>query len=80
MVDVDHPKHYNIHPSGVECIEIVEYMNFNTGSAMKYIWRAGIKSDYVEDLEKAIWCLRREISRFKKHQNKPLTNDDNEGT
>lgn len=30
---VNHPKHYNAHPSGVECIDIVEHMNFNRGNA-----------------------------------------------
>lgn len=42
---VNHPKHYNDHPSGVECIDIVEHYNFNLGNAIKYIWRAGLKSD-----------------------------------
>ena len=26
---VNHPKHYNAHPSGVECITVVEHMGFN---------------------------------------------------
>jgi len=38
---VNHPDHYNKHPSGVECIDIVEHMSFNLGNAVKYIWRAG---------------------------------------
>ena len=29
MDSVNHPKHYTSHPSGVECIEITEHMNFN---------------------------------------------------
>ena len=60
---VDHPQHYNKHPSGVECIDIVEHMNFNLGSAVKYIWRADLKGNSVQDLEKGIWYLRREIER-----------------
>ena len=64
---VNHPAHYNSHPSGVECIDVTEHMNFNLGNAMKYIWRAGLKSDTPEiDLEKSIWYLRREIARLKK--------------
>lgn len=58
--NVKKPKHYNIHPSGVECIEITEHMNFCLGNAMKYIWRADEKNG-VEDLKKAIWYLEREI-------------------
>jgi hypothetical protein len=63
---VDHPKHYNSNPSGIECIDVVEHMNFNLGNAMKYIWRAGEKGDAVIDLEKADWYIRREIDRLKK--------------
>ena len=61
---VDHPDHYTSHPSGVEAIEITEYMSFCLGNAMKYIWRAGQKNDQIEDLEKAIWYINREIDRL----------------
>ena len=61
---VNHPPHYTSHPSGVECIQITEHMGFNLGNAVKYIWRADLKSDDpVMDLEKAIWYLKREIQR-----------------
>lgn len=60
---VEHPKHYNLHPSGVECIAIVEHMNFNLGNAVKCIWRAGEKGALVQDLKKACWYLNREIAR-----------------
>ena len=62
--NVNHPKHYNSHPSGVECIEITEHMNFCLGNAMKYIWRASLKGEQVEDLRKARWYIDREISRI----------------
>ena len=61
---VDHPKHYNEHPSGVECIEIVEHFGFNVGNAIKYLWRADLKNG-IEDLEKARWYCEREIQRRK---------------
>lgn len=60
---VNHPSHYNSHPSGVECIDIVEHMPFNVGNAIKYLWRAGLKGDAVEDMRKAIWYIEREIAR-----------------
>ena len=65
---VDHPKHYNAHPSGVECITVVEHMPFNVGNAVKYLWRAGEKPgvDAVEDLRKAAWYVAREIERRSK--------------
>lgn len=64
--NVNHPKHYTNHPSGVECITVVEHMNFNLGNAIKYIWWAGEKGNEIEDLEKARWYLDREIQRLKK--------------
>lgn len=60
---VDHPRHYNAHPSGVECITIAEHMNFNLGNAMKYLWRSDHKNG-LEDLKKARWYIDREIQRI----------------
>jgi hypothetical protein len=65
---VNHPAHYNGHPSGVECITVVEHMGFNLGNAVKYIWRADLKGNRVEDLEKAAWYVAREIQRLKAAQ------------
>jgi len=59
---VNHPKHYNSHPSGVECITVVEHMTFNIGNAIKYLWRADHKNG-IEDLKKAAWYVQREIER-----------------
>jgi hypothetical protein len=65
--NINHPQHYNDHPSGVECIDIVEHMPFNIGNAIKYLWRAGIKATpTLEDLEKARWYVEREIRRLKR--------------
>lgn len=64
---VNHPKHYTNHPSGIECIEITRHMGFNLGNAMKYIWRADLKNNAVEDLEKAIWYIKDEIEKRKKN-------------
>lgn len=63
---VNHPPHYTAHPSGVECIEITEHMNFCLGNALKYIWRAELKGQDVEDLKKAVFYLDREIKRRQK--------------
>lgn len=60
---VNHPPHYTSHPSGVECITITECMGFNLGNALKYIWRADLKGDALEDLRKARWYIEREIAR-----------------
>lgn len=60
---VNHPVHYTSHPSGVECIQITEHFNFCVGNAIKYLWRAGLKGEAIEDLEKALWYVNRELER-----------------
>jgi hypothetical protein len=60
---IHHPPHYTHHPSGIECIQVTEHMNFNLGNAVKYIWRHD-KKNGVEDLEKARWYIGREIHRL----------------
>lgn len=60
---INHPRHYTSHPSGVECIQVVEHFPFNIGAAIKYLWRAGLKGDAIDDLQKAEWYCRREQER-----------------
>jgi len=64
MKTVTHPDHYTSHPSGIECIEVTKHHNFCIGNAIKYLWRAGLKGDTVEDLEKAREYIRIEIERL----------------
>jgi hypothetical protein len=68
MTDAIDPPHYQTHPSGVECIQITEHMNFCLGNAIKYIWRAGLKNNAIEDLRKARWYIDREIARIDHEQ------------
>lgn len=65
---VNHPSHYNSHPSGVECITVTEHFNFNIGNAIKYLWRSGLKdaSNPAIDLRKAAWYIDRELERIGK--------------
>lgn len=74
LVDnVNHPKHYTSHPSGVDCITITRHYCFSIGNAIKYLWRAGLKKDAsledkqkeIEDLEKAIWYIKDRIKQLK---------------
>lgn len=62
---INRPKHYTDHPSGIECIQITEHMNFCLGNVVKYIWRASLKNG-LEDLKKAQWYINREIERLEK--------------
>ena len=51
---VNHPSYYNSHPSGVECVVITREYSGMICAAMKYLWRAGLKSDcpkYVTSAE-----------------------------
>ena len=53
-------------------IEVIDYIqdkgfNFFRGNAIKYISRAGKKdkAKEIEDLQKAVWYLNKEIERLK---------------
>ncbi len=72
---INSPKHYKSHPSGIECIEVTRHMNFNIGSAIKYLWRNGLKdgNPAKQDLEKAIWYIKDEIRMIEEAEKKQLT-------
>ena len=64
---VDHPDHYGGKNNPYEAIKVIEAwdLNFSLGNVLKYVSRAGKKSDNtVEDLKKAVWYLNREIERL----------------
>ena len=84
---VNHPPHYN--GGNIEAIDVIEDwdLDFNLGNAVKYICRAEHKGSYEEDIEKAIWYLRRSLqsikrskSRASKHFNIQLDHFVNQGT
>ena len=66
MEHVNHPKHYNSHPNGIECIDIIRHYVCDIANAIKYLWRAGLKSEMgmedaekeIEDLKKALWYIK----------------------
>jgi hypothetical protein len=63
MDQVNHPSHYCSHSSGIECIDIIEHLPFNTAAAIKYLWRKDLKGKKDEDINKALWFLEREIQK-----------------
>ena len=69
MSDVQHPYYYGGKDNQYEAIKVIEAwkLNFCLGNAVKYISRAGKKdaTKTVEDLEKAVWYLEREIQNIK---------------
>jgi len=74
MSEINHPKHYNA--GKIECIEFLEdqFMDRpHEWNAVKYICRAKHKGKELQDLEKAIWYLRRKLALLK--GNAPRPND-----
>ena len=71
---VNHPSHYTWLKDlcGIEVIDITRHMNFNLGNVIKYILRAGHKSEeglsdkqkHIEDLKKALFYIKDEIKRL----------------
>jgi hypothetical protein len=63
---VSHPLHYC--RGGIECIAAIEAwgLNYNLGSALAYIMRAGHKEgvDPRQDIAKAQWYIARELKRL----------------
>lgn len=79
MDKVNHPSHYCWLKElcGIEVIDITRHLDFDLGNAVKYILRAGRKSEEgysnidktIEDLQKAIFYLNDEIELIKKIKN-----------
>lgn len=67
MSDEINPPHYRGFSNGAQVIDIAERLNYNRGSVIKYVARAGRKQGAatLTDLEKAHWYLEREIARVK---------------
>lgn len=63
--NVSHPSHYNAHPAGIECIEVIRHYTCDIANAQKYLWRAGLKPEQgisdrdkeIEDLEKSLFYI-----------------------
>lgn len=67
---VNSPAHYNA--GTIEVIDIIEdwSLGFHLGNVVKYVLRAPHKADQLEDLEKALWYLKRRIKKLKKSNKK----------
>lgn len=73
---INHPNHYKL-PNGIEAIDIARYLDFNCGNVLKYIVRAGRKTETgmtdeekrLEDLQKAKVYLEDEIKMIEERRN-----------
>ena len=79
---VNHPSHYTT--GGIECIDALEsmmssYTNTVQGSlawqVVKYIWRAPLKGNMPQDLNKAKFYLDRLIAKVKANDRKDRPSD-----
>jgi hypothetical protein len=69
---VNHPSYYTRlkEKCGIEVIDITRHLDFDTGNAIKYLLRAGYKSEegysdkdkMIEDLKKAVWYINDKIN------------------
>ena len=83
--NVNHPSHYNWlkEKCDIEVIDIVRWLDFDLGNAIKYILRSGHKEDSsmtiidktIEDLEKAIWYLQDKIKTLNELKSKLIENN-----
>ena len=68
---VNHPAHYNSHPNGIECIDIIRHYTCDIANAIKYLWRAGLKPKWDkaaierEKSDAGIGYSERELARLK---------------
>ena len=76
---VNYPSHYLWLKDkvGIEVIDITRHMDFDLGNAIKYILRAGHKTEEgysdkdktIEDLKKAIWYINDKIKTIENEVN-----------
>ena len=68
---VDHPDYYGGEDNPYEAIKIIEAydLNFSLGNVIKYVLRAGKKSDSaIEDLEKAARYIQFQIDYLRRQE------------
>ena len=67
---VNHPQHYGGKDNPYEAIKVIEAwdLGFCLGNTIKYISRAGKKDNTIQELQKALWYLKREIKKLQDGQ------------
>ena len=55
--EVNEPKHYRSHESGIEAIEVTRWLQFDLGNCWKYCMRYRDKGTPKKDLKKALWYI-----------------------
>lgn len=55
--EIQKPRHYNSHPSGIQAIEIGRHLTGDWFNVFKYVFRANLKNGR-QDIDKALWYAR----------------------
>ena len=67
--EINKPKHYRSHESGIEAIEVTRWLNFDLGNCWKYCMRYRDKGTPKKDLGKAVWYLNDYKEHFIDYKN-----------
>ena len=74
---INHPLHYTLHPTGIECFDVIKGMPHELSNPVKYTFRTDLKNG-IEDLNKAIWYLKKcdeETFRLLEHYYNPVMHE-----
>lgn len=55
--EVQKPRHYNSHPSGIQAIEVGRHLTGDWFNVFKYVFRADLKNGR-QDIDKALWYAK----------------------
>lgn len=67
--EINTPKHYRSHESGIEAIEVTRWLNFDLGNCWKYCMRYRDKGTPKKDLRKAVCYLNDYKEHFIDYKN-----------
>lgn len=62
--EVNKPKHYRTHESGIEAIEITRHLPADLSNAWKYAMRYQDKGTPKKDLKKLVWYMNDYLEHF----------------
>ena len=70
--EVNEPKHYRSHESGIEAIEVTRYLEFSLGNCWKYLMRYRDKGTPKKDVKKSIWYIKDYCKFFVDYNNESM--------
>lgn len=70
--EVNEPKHYRSHESGIEAIEVTRFLEFSIGNSWKYLMRYRDKCTPKKDIKKSIWYIKDYLKYFIDYNNESM--------